>query len=472
MKSVENLLREGRLAEARETLAAHAPPERTSVVELARLAWRAGAPELGLRWLKPFLDDATPRERAEYAGCLIEIGAVDEAERWLANIDFPLHRALAHLARREFAQSIPLLKRHLTVSLEAYERAETKVSLASAYVFVGDFPRADFLLREILHEGSLRGFTRVLWKAIELTGEKFIAERRYEEADRFLGKAAEWLAQSGEGDDFTLRRYRAIVTWLREGDDVALHSLRAIRQEAVLRRDWECVRDCDRFEAVGHRDEALVHRLYFGTPFQTYRDVLTFDRRWRCDFPANLLWHPGLRDDRAGWIDLATGKLSNNSGEMKVGQAPHRLLATLASDFYRPFPAAALHEKLFPGEAYDPATSPSRVRLAVKRLGTWLDEHGVQLEIVNDETGFRLGPDSRTGIRISRTTEEIERHGLLVEKLRQACSDRAFSVAEASVVLSFSKSSALRILRQALQKGAVSREGQGAGTVYVFRKAG
>ncbi len=59
---------------------------RAQLAQWAWLAWRVGAPDLGIAWLNGIVRPkarspvaATPRERAEYAACLTRLGALGEA---------------------------------------------------------------------------------------------------------------------------------------------------------------------------------------------------------------------------------------------------------------------------------------------------------------------------------------------------------------------------------------------------------
>lgn len=483
---IETLIRRSQLPEARAALRTIQAVPRADLETFARLCWRAGDPALGLQRLHPVVREEgrlvarpTDGEKAEYALCLLRVGAIAEAQRTLKPLKTPraaFYRAAVHIACWRYAESLPLLKEYLESPLDEYERTVGNLNVAAALVFLGDFARADFLLRQALYISSLRGWPFVLSRAIALTGEKFIAERKYADAEVYLDRAAERLRQSGVTEEFLLRRFRAIVGCLREPDDEALSRLRAVREEAIARRHWETVRDCDRFEAVARRDEALLHRLYFGTPFEAFREVLIFDRRWHCEIPATYVFSPGISDPTAARIDLATGSLSTGQSSLKVGQANHRLLATLTSDFYRPFSAAALHECLFPGEFYNPTSSALRIRQAVNRLRKWCEDAGVSVEIVHKDKAYALGANCRSSFLITRTATEIERPSLLLETLRQGCAGGTFSVRQASGVLQISKSSTLRLLREGLEKGTLAREGAGQATVYrfvtSFKKAG
>lgn len=57
---------------------------RGGLAHWAWLAWRVGAPDLGVAWLNPIVRpkarrpvEASPREKGEYAACLTRLGAHD-----------------------------------------------------------------------------------------------------------------------------------------------------------------------------------------------------------------------------------------------------------------------------------------------------------------------------------------------------------------------------------------------------------
>src|SRR4051812_43623065 len=107
LAAIDRLIVQGQIAAAQAAIERRLkkPVTRAGYAPLAALAWRAGIPEAGLRLLrrvvKPELeggDAATDLERAEYAQCLIRIGAAEEGEKILSRLD-PRKVPRVHLYR-------------------------------------------------------------------------------------------------------------------------------------------------------------------------------------------------------------------------------------------------------------------------------------------------------------------------------------------------------------------------------------
>ena len=121
LAAIEDSIRRGDLKTARgelRRLCARRVP-RTEAAPLANLAYRAGLPELGLRLLGRIVRPpprvatrATAAEKAEYAVCLIRLGASEEARWLLDEIDereYPpslLYRAFALASRWDYEATL------------------------------------------------------------------------------------------------------------------------------------------------------------------------------------------------------------------------------------------------------------------------------------------------------------------------------------------------------------------------------
>ena len=293
LREIDALIRQGHGAAVRARLAAvlvRRPP-RDAAPRLAQLAWRAGLPEVGLRVLNPLVrptdrkpTEATPLETAEYAACLIKAGAVDEGAALLSPLDAEalprvwLYRAFACVARWDYADSIPLLEAYLNCrGLSSYDRLVGRVNLAAALVLERRHRAAEYLLRQLLHEASVRRLKLALGRVLELSAENFLLRRQWNRAESFLERARQALAGTEGVDLFIAEKTSAILDFLRKPGAKTLAGLRSARGKATVRRHWESVRDCDRAEALGGRDQKLLLRVCFGTPHDRFRHWIRID---------------------------------------------------------------------------------------------------------------------------------------------------------------------------------------------------
>jgi hypothetical protein len=234
---------------------------REEAAPIAALARRSGLPMLGLALLTPYVRpshrrpaEPTPREKAEYAGCLAYVGATGEALEILKTLDAAslpmvyLFRSFAHISRWEYAMAIPYLKLYVRAeSLTPYQRLVGRLNLADALVQTGNTLGAGALLRDLLHRASIQRHGNLTGKALEIAAQKFIFQKRWSQAEPLLERA-EWLLRDSESLDlFFVRKWKAVISLFRDHRTTRLESVRA---EALQRHHWETARDCDRFRAI------------------------------------------------------------------------------------------------------------------------------------------------------------------------------------------------------------------------------
>lgn len=491
LKELHSRVQKGELAPVRDRILRAVDKgrfDRADAAALARLAMRAGAPELGLRILHRIVHPpprvvakATQAETAEYAICLVKSGALEEGEKLLSGIgekDCPqasFYRAVAHVARWDYAEAIPCLRRYLaTPGLSRYDRLVGQVNLAAALVFEGKFVPADALLAELLHRSSVEGHRLMLGRVLEISAESLIDQKRWDKAGAFLDHAEKRLATTGSADETYVRKFRAILALARRpGERRALAPLRAVREEAQRAGLWETVRHCDRAEAVLLQDEALLARVFFGTPYPAFREKLLLDYG---SVPERLLesydWCPGGegRGDCREGMDLLSGRLFDGKAGLKPGTLPHRLMVALTSDGYRPLRIAELFARLHPDLRFNPFSSRPIVHNAVLRVRLWLKERGIALEIAESKGGYRLAGRGKFAIRISSSALQGRRYSAEIGKLRTVWPSASFSSGEAEQLLGLPCRTAYRLLQSAVEDGLLAREGRSRGTRYRFLK--
>jgi len=153
---------------------------------------------------------------------------------------------------------------------------------------------------------------------------------------------------------------------------------------------------------------------------------------------------------------------------MDSGQLLHRLVAILASDLYRPFSTPSLYGLLYPGEAYNPQSSPLRVRQVLKRLRRWLVARRLPLKVAEERGSYRLVASAPCTLRLYLGAAPSDRQSLVLERLREAWPDAAFSAADAGRLLGVSARTALRGIESAIEDGALEKVRQWRSTRYRF----
>lgn len=450
----------------------------------AALAWRAGLPTIGLRVLNPVVrpnrrnpQAASREELAEYAICLTRVGAQEEALGILEGLDIPqalFYRAGTLMALWRYEDARPLLTQYLKKpGLNVYQRLVGKLNLAASLIFLRENRKARDFLRELVYETSMRRLDLLHGNALELSAQNCLLLGANKEADKFLTKAEKFLAGNEALDGFWVKKWRAILEFQqRAGKGTAeLRKLLAVRRSAEEQGQWETTRAIDEWIATELKKEPLLWRLYFGTPHAGFRDRLLSDFGETRSRPETYLWSPGGGAKPRMTLDLLTGKVEGGKGELRVGDSLHRLALVLASDFYRPFRVASLYSKLFPGEFYNPLSSPARVYQAVKLFRLWARDHGLPLEIREASGLYRFEATGPFGIRLTLEKQSGDRYLVRLRALIERFSEALFSVEEAARVLELSPRMTLRLLERGMLEGTVERIGKRAYTRYRFARA-
>lgn len=287
ISEIDELIRLGKGDEAVRKLRelARSKVPRENALRVANLARRANLPLLAIRLLYPIVRPSskvpvvpTDKEKAEYAGNLLRIGAAIEANRILKGINTSkapealLFGAFACFSQWDYASAIPLLSGYIVSPLlDDYQKLVGKVNLSAALVFEREHDRAGTLLEEILKQTGDGHFPLLYGNALELSAQNMLLQGKLDEAESYLTRSERELARSGGLDAFFVRKWKSIIRMLRKPARAKDANLDSTREEARSRSHWETIRDCDFFEAVHNEDKELLTHLYFGTPFASFR---------------------------------------------------------------------------------------------------------------------------------------------------------------------------------------------------------
>jgi len=488
--AIDGLIRDGRFEEARSLLNSiplHSVLRRHAV-SLASFARRAGLPVLGIRVLSPYVRPkvktrTTTRddEKVEYAGNLVRLGALAEAERLLAEVSAQvpeawLFRAYARVGQWDYRGSLLPLKRYLQTSdLNPYARLVAEVNLAAALLYERD-PDAESLLHR-LEAAAQAGNHRLLLGTIRnFSLQAAIARQDWNSVDERLKRARETLEKTGAIEEFFVQKWGAIADYLRfPRQPSRSQNLEIIKVEAFRRRHWESLRDIDYWCASVTRDPRLILKLWFGTPHVSYRKKVEALMGKKFAVPEHFLWEPESAADKihGGILDSVSGEWGRASASrregLKLAQQTSRALSLLVSDFYRPFRTAEAHAALFGDAYFNPESSPVRVRQAFSRLGRWLKANRIPLVIERKDEAYRLRARGPLTVRIYREPAGVKTQNLLAT-LRDHFGVEAFSISQAQKALGKPRRTTLRLLTELTERGELQRQGKLISTRYVVRR--
>ncbi len=440
----------------------------------AALARRLEMGDLGIRLLHPLVRplskkvvaEASPTEKAEYAANLVRAGAPREALELLDNPtlaqvpETDLYRAFALVGLWDYAASIVCLDRYLArTDIDPYQRLVALANLAAALVHERRHVEAIRRLDELESAARAKSFHLLLGHAIRLRAEMAITAKDKATAEKYLTLAEAHMREAGVWDNLFLRKWKAIRL-IDDNPRLAAKELEAVREAALRARHWETVRSCDAYLALAERNETLLWNVYFGTPFHSFREKLVADFGGREVAPERhtRAVGKGRTCDVTGWAELTS--------DLVPGDARFRLLRVLASDAYRPFRPATLFQLIFPGEHFNPLSSPMRIRTLVLRLRQALAKAKLSLKVESDEWGYRL--KANQPIEVSLLPLAESRSEGLADRAARLFGKAPFAVSDAVRKLGAPERTCLRALAEAVKEGRLLREGKGRAVKYRF----
>jgi hypothetical protein len=479
LPEIQQLILGGKLPAARERLKGshRLKVPRKLLLGFAKAARQAGLPEVGLRFLSPIIhppearkSDATDREAAEFAMCLVRIGAVEEAADLMAprkgeaSADVLLARIFVLAPRWEYAEIARVARLYLDkASLSPAERVIGLLNLGAALIQERRLAEAEPVLREVLKEAERNQLARFLGNALELSAQWAIHERRWDAARGFLDRAESRLGGTGSLDELFLRKWRALLALSRNPGGPSREGVLEIRRQASLKPHWETVRDCDFWLGTTLKDGKLLNDVYSGTPLPSFRSYLV---RENPDFVPPKRYTRALGElpgKRIRTLDLNEATLEGAEA-MKPGGTLHRLCFALASDFYRPRRLPSLHYHVYPGEFFNSVSSPLRVHQLLWRLRDWAKQKRVPLEIAEVDHAYWLTSKSMVRLECDLGGGCHAETDRLVNELSRR--PGPLTAIEIGKLLRTTPRTTRRLLQQLLQEGRLCRLGQGKASRY------
>ena len=492
---IDRLIREGQHAQASRTLDEILQSEipREFFYQVAAVSRRLSRSEIGVKLLNPIVRPpatkvivSTDAERAEYAGCLIRLGIFKEAHAVLDTVNpevFPrslLFRAFAYIARWDFEKSKKYLEDFMnTKNKDFYEVLIAKVNLSVGLVFLEEYENASLLLSELC-EVTLETKNMLLYaNSLELAAQSAILGGHYADADNYLSAAMKALTSSETIDAFYLKKDQAILNLFRsKNGKKEIQHLMKIKEEARSRKFWEQGRDCDYYLAIATKNTKIINHLYFGTPYESYRNKLATKLNLKKnDFPKFYSWELSSKLEknesklRAVQFNILNGENNKNDDFLNEEQVPQRLLQSLASDFYRPRRLMEIFEALFPNEYFMPKYSADKTHQAFKRLRSELKRLEIPL-VINENSGFyHLSSESGFKVEILCPQDKspqqkniknflIRRQDKQVRALLRKIKKKEFTATDFARWNKISARTSVRHLKSAFEKGWLERKGK------------
>lgn len=352
-------------------------PKQEYLYLFCNLARRAGAPLLASQIIAPLfrvdsqLYSPTSAERAAYGACLSTLGANNEAEVIFSNSadkthpDLLIQQAFNFIRLWDYKSAIPLLRCYVELKqISDYQRLIAKVNLLAAYLAEDKYTAFTLEFNSCLKLAQTQKAYLLLANCLEMRAQKHLAQKKWAAAEDDL-KLAKQLAKDPDSVySFYIKKWE-LFAWSDQNlaldsnskTEVLNKKLYQLKVECRKKQFWEVERDCDFQFAIRDPKHTTLNKVYFGTPFESYRKKIRRKINESISIPEN-------------WDYSHTEVIGNvfiiEPNDLR--KIPFRLFATLFRDLYKPLSIGLVQSLLFPEEVFSPESTSKRVNQLCIRL--------------------------------------------------------------------------------------------------------
>lgn len=445
----------------------------------AILARRANVPQYALSLLKPIVRGTNRKGvissedlRAEYAANLVRLGVCQEAQAIYNSIDYKkvpeAHQTAAHLHIKnwDYAQAITHLEAFLNISsLTKYTEAIAKINLSLCHIYEENYQVAANYLNDVLTLEANEQTHLLKGNALRFLGNMEYQQENYATALQFFKKARLQLSSSTGIDAFLIEKWIALSTLhLEAGSERSRQTVKEISEKALKIRHWESLRDIDYQLGMFDKNESLLLRVYFGTPFSSFRERI-LRKLPSLSVPSEYTWNLGKADALT-----PRTRFDINEQEIKAGQLIHRVLSALSKDFYRPLTSIDIFDKAFQDSAYSSKHSEQRVYQAMMRVRQWLEDKKLPLLVDSTDNYYSLGSSVALDFIVRIEEKPMTQSEFRIKKLQETL-PHPFTLAEAATVLGISARRTSDLLHENVKAGVLEITGKASKTRYIFKSS-
>lgn len=492
LKNIDEHIRKAEFTEARKKIRT-LKTSRFSAAEItqySKLAVRLSEADLAYAVLKDYFVDVNTQSRhkpafddyVSFGLCIKMFGASEYALTIFDKVqdnkpkEYYIYKAITLFSLWRYTEAVPLLEEYVQLkSLSRYEKLIGQVNLSSALLFVESYDRAEKLLNEIIESCENENYFLLRGNAHEIKAQLFIQKKDYKSAEKELEKAAQFIKDEKSLYYLLVEKLRAVCRFAQNPEDAqALRRLNEIRSRASENNHWETVRDCDYYFAVLKKDLYLLHRLYAGSPYESFRAKLLkgFGNQvampdhyeWLGTFPAHL----NKENRTVPVLDLRNNEVKIGGSIIKKKSLNFKILQALSHDFYKPIKPFQLYLEIFPDEKLDAFAARNKIFTCVSRLKKILTDAGHPLDIKTDDDGYRFDFTAPLKIIIEVSAMKSRSAGVQLAKFREFISDKEFSVRDFQEHLKYSLRTAQRLINQMCSVDELQKLGKGKSVRYKF----
>lgn len=446
----------------------------SELVHLASMARRAYKLTMALKILRKIVTDqdgvlderADPKALSEYATCLIMMGARKYAKKVLEVISSADASNLfawvtLYFSESEYEKAIPYLKRYIALVDDEYKEKVGELNLCACYVGTSQFERAESYLSGLKTYFDSNGHKTLLANAEELHGQVHIYNQEWNLASQCLSRAGQLNADGNKLYSLFIDKWKLVLA-INIGA-ASVRQVHAFVSKANKMKNAQSSRDVLYHWATKNSDYELLKKIYFGTPFGSYRKMMLKKHPELGVEPTvawngNWFFHDWSREFKIQKV--ATGSMSLSKNEIKA-------LEALTEDFFEPKSVGSLFEAIFPDEFLNPEYSIGKTYKIIQRLNKKLRENNIPMTVLNSNNIYFLDIDA--GWMVETINPEFKNQGKMSTaegRLLSEFHSQAFTRLEVMDVFHLEKSTAVRWLKELRNKGLVEKVGRGPGSFY------
>jgi tetratricopeptide (TPR) repeat protein len=430
--------------------------------DFAQLCRRVSLHRLALKFIHKVIHESgkpSRKDMIEYAGCLRQVGLLNEAGRLLERIepgtDSLMQQAFCYTHGWDYAQAANILLQVLArPNLSERESRIARVNLVSSLNVLNQFEASQQWLRELASECQ-KHHPHLYVNCLELQAQIHHAQGDLAAASETLDDAEKHSPQQPGHSGILIEKWRHIVALTDEVTPERLKAFENFKQRVRSLHHWESLRSLDWELARALHNGDLATQVFFGTPYNGFRrQILT------SEFGENLPWAYFRADAR--WQG-ARGKIINPmTGEnmpFKFGSLQYRATMLLMSDNYRPWTVYRMFDGLFGEEAFNPFSSPKRIYQMVERIRDEVIKDGLPMELKTVGKGFRLRPCGDGVIVVLDRMNFGASEDLVGQVIAYQFNDKPFTLSDLKKLLPLSTDQTSRTVRKLIRSKVLEPAG-------------
>lgn len=471
------------------------------------LSWRIGQPKLGIKILSPYLKKCrdlrqkpAPEIITEYTGCLLQLGAHQEALRTLYSMNTEkigralFLQSLALFRDWNYRDAVPLLTKYYESLDPTYEKKIVGVNLASALLGSENLNECANLLQLLKPELAETKSTLLLGNCLEIESQIYFERGQFDHALLLLSESESYLKNSQNVGYLFCKKWQWINTCARDvihsHDENKLSKIQFPTDLVMMAQNlkhWETLREIDLFWGVFKKDKNLLKHTYFGSPIKRYRsrilkilDIfykdhnLHFKKRSETVSFLNRSYLNLPQDVKTDLQTFDIGSILMDFQLKGFTDLMRLCLLKLLKERYTPLRVGQLFSQLWPEEHFDLTTSPDKVFQIIKRLKYFLKSQKIPVSILTVNDGYFLS--FNTEFKLLMNTDLLNDdldsiNDLIFLKIEHAFMHQdIFRNSEVAKLLNVSLRSSQRYLLRLEQTHKIERGGMGKHTYYKIKK--